>query len=104
MVDRESQRSAPGAGPGQGGPPPASAEPLALDARVERGVGGGWRVTIPLRAERVRANRQTVVREEVVLRRRMVSGVERIEGSVAGEKLRVEADGDIEATQPITDR
>jgi stress response protein YsnF len=104
MIDRESQRRAPGANPARGTPPPAGAQPLALDARVERAVDGGWRVTIPLRAERVRADRQTVVRQEVVLRPRMVSGVERVDGSVAREELRVDAQGDLEATQPIADR
>ena len=104
MIDRERRRGAPGANAGQGILGPAGAEPLALDARVERGVGGGWRVTIPLRVERIRADRQTVVREEVVLRRRMVSGVERVEGAIAREQLRVEGHGDLEATQPIAER
>ena len=75
--------------------------PPPLDARVERGPDGGWRITAPLRAERVRPDRQTVVREEVVLRPHLVSDVERVEGAVAHEELRVEVDGDLEATQPI---
>jgi stress response protein YsnF len=82
--------------PGAGG-----AEPLALDARVERTADGGWRITVPLRAERVRADRETVVREEVVLRPRVISDVERVEGEVAREELRVDVQGDLEATQPI---
>jgi stress response protein YsnF len=83
------------------GPAGDSAAVLPLDARVERAADGGWRITVPLRAERIQADRQTVVREEVVLRPRVVSGVERVEGEVAREELRVEVKGDLEATQPI---
>jgi stress response protein YsnF len=74
---------------------------VGLEARVEPGVGGGWTVRVPLRAERVRTERETVVREEVVLRPRMVAGVERVEGTVSREELRVEVSGDLDATQPI---
>jgi len=107
MMDREpGRRGAPLAEPGRGAPTraPAVGEPLPLDARVERGVGGGWRVTLPLRAERVRADRQTVVRAEVVLRPSTVSGVEPAEGTVARGERRVDVQGDIEATQLIADR
>ena len=76
-------------------------EALPLDARVERTDDGGWRITVPLRAERVGADRQTVAREEVVLRRRVVPDVERVEATVAREELRVDVEGDLEATQPM---
>jgi stress response protein YsnF len=76
----------------------------ALGARVERQLDGGWRVTIPVRTERVRAERLTVVREEVVLRPRLVAGVERVEGTAAREEPRVDVRGDLEATQPIVER
>ena len=80
---------------------PDRADQLALGARVERGPDGGWRIASPLRAERVRPDRQTIVREEVVLSPRLVSDVQRVEGAVAREELRVDLHGDLEATQPI---
>jgi stress response protein YsnF len=89
-------------------PADAPADDRRLGARVEPQADGGWLITIPVRAERVQTERLTVVREEVVLRPRMVSGVERVEGTVAREELRVEVEGDVrgdlEATQPIVDR
>jgi uncharacterized protein (TIGR02271 family) len=87
----------------------------ALEARVEGTLDRGWRITIPLRAERVSVDRQTVVREELVARPRTVASIKRVEATVAHEALRierqggvetprVESAGDVEATQRIVGR
>jgi uncharacterized protein (TIGR02271 family) len=88
---------------------------IPLEARIDGTLAQGWRITIPLRAERVDVDRQTVVREELIARPRTVASIKRVEATVAHEALwverqgsveapRVEPAGDLEATQRIVDR
>ncbi len=76
-------------------------ELVALDARIAREPSGGWRVVLPVRAERVVPEKETIVREEVFVRPRTVRDVEQHEGVVAREVAHVEVRGDLEATQRI---
>jgi len=50
-------------------------------------------VRIPVRSEKVHADKRTVVNEEVKVSKRQVQGTERVSGTVRKEKLRVEEKG-----------
>jgi stress response protein YsnF len=65
------------------------------------GWAGGWEITLPLRAEHVTIEKQSVVVEEVVVRRRPLEEVVHLENTVQLERLRLETRGDLEATRPI---
>ena len=85
--------------------PPARTGPLLpLQASVNPSSGGwagGWEITLPLRAEHVTIEKQSVVVEEVVVRRRPLEEVVHLENTVELERLRLETRGDLEATRPI---
>jgi stress response protein YsnF len=80
---------------------PERAPAAPLEARVEAQPAGGWRVVVPLWREEVRPERETIVREEVVVRRRHAEDVERHDVPVRREELDVTVTGDVDATQPI---
>jgi hypothetical protein len=94
----------------EGGSTPAvqrSAEPgrpLPLEATTEPWLGawvGSWAVRLPLRAEAVTIDKQTVVVEEVAVRRRQFKEVVRPSETVRREELRPETAGDLEVTPPM---
>jgi hypothetical protein len=94
----------------EGGSTPAvqrSAEPgrpLPLEATTEPWLGawvGSWAVRLPLRAEAVTIDKQTVVVEEVAVRRRQFKEVVRPSETVRREELRLETAGELDVTQPI---
>jgi hypothetical protein len=87
-----------------GQPAAEPARPLPLDATKEPWLGawvGGWAVHLPLRAEAVTIDKQTVVVQEVAVRRRQFKEVVRPSETVRREELRLETAGELEATQPI---
>jgi uncharacterized protein (TIGR02271 family) len=55
-----------------------------VSANVEC-VDGDYVIRLPVRAEHVTTERETVVREEIVVRRRGIAGVQRIGGIVQHE-------------------
>jgi stress response protein YsnF len=69
--------------------------PLPLEGTLES-LGDGWLVRLPLRAETVTAERQTVVAEEVTIRRGEVQDVVEVGDSVRREQLDVRTEGDVE--------
>ena len=84
--------------------PAEPGRPLPLEATTESWLGawvGGWAARLPLRAEEVTIDKQTVVVEEVAVRRRQFKEVVRPSETVRREELRLETAGELEATQPI---
>ena len=76
---------------------------LPLEASVDPSSGtwaGGWEIRLPLRAEQVTIEKRPVVVEEVVIRRRPLEEVVRLEDTVQLERLRLETRGDLAATRP----
>ena len=75
---------------------------LPLDARVER-AGSGWRVRIPVRAEQVHVEKQSVVAEQVVVRKRTTEERARLDADLRREELEVDSDGAsaYDETEPI---
>jgi hypothetical protein len=61
----------------------------------------GWTVRVPVRREEVSVEKRAVVVEEVVLRRRSVEEVVSREETLRREEIRVDAEGDLEVTQPL---
>jgi uncharacterized protein (TIGR02271 family) len=53
----------------------------------------GWRVHLPVRAEEVMIGKQTVVRERVVVNRKWVQGVERVDAVLRREQLHTATSG-----------
>lgn len=81
-----------------------SGHSLPLEARMEPSSGawaGGWEICLPVRAEHVSTAKRTVVVEEVVVRRRSMEEVVRLEDTIQQERPRLEIRGDLEATRPI---
>ncbi len=74
--------------------------PRPLEAKLEP-APRGWTVRLPVRAEEVRVEKQTVVVEEVVVRTRPVQETVRVDETVRREELRVETTGDVDPTVPI---
>ena len=84
--------------------PAEPGRPLPLEATTEPWLGawvGGWAVRLPLRAEAVTIDKQTVVVEEVAVRRRQFKEVVHPSETVRRERLRISTSGNLEATQPI---
>ena|SRR5438067_1925184 len=78
--------------------------PLPLEATIDPWYGawlGGWAVRLPLRAEEITIDKQTVVVEEVAVRRRQFKEVVHPSETVRRERLRISTSGNLEATQPI---
>jgi uncharacterized protein (TIGR02271 family) len=66
---------------------------LPLDASMERWAGG-WAIRLPVRVEHVSTEKQTVVAEEVTIRRGEVDDVVAVREPVRRERLVVDAEGD----------
>ncbi len=84
--------------------PAEPGRPLPLEATTEPWLGawvGGWAARLPLRAETITIDKQTVVVQEVAVRRRQFKEVVRPSETVRREELRLETAGELEATQPI---
>jgi uncharacterized protein (TIGR02271 family) len=58
-----------------------------------------WSVRLPVRAEQIRIEKQTMVVEEVAVRRRQRREVRRLDESVRRERLQVETQGELEAAR-----
>lgn len=71
-----------------------------LEAAIERASDGGWVVRVPLRREDVRIEKRTVIAERLLIGRRQVQDVERVDAEVQRERLRVNGD-DVDATLPL---
>ena len=71
---------------------------LPLEAQVLPS-NGGWEARLPLRAERVVVQKRVVATERVTVRQGQVTEAVRLNETVAREKLRVDAAGDVELTQ-----
>jgi hypothetical protein len=85
-----------------GTPTDQSAAPhrqLALEATPELS-GSGWSLRLAVRAEQVTITKHVVVRERVVLRRRQLSEVARVDTTVRREELRIGREGEIVVTEP----
>ncbi len=80
----------------------AAPEQLPLEAAVAS-TGLDWIIRLPVRAEHVTITREVVVRETVVLRRRQVDDIARVDATVQREQLRVETEGQVEAHRPPRD-
>ena len=52
----------------------------------------GWVVRLPVRAERILVRKQVVVHERVVVRRRQIEDLTRVDANVRREQLEVEVD------------
>ena len=76
---------------------------LPLEMRLDEGqrLGqGAWTMRLPVRAEEVRIERQTVVVEEVVVRPYQVQDVAHVTDTVRRETLEIESDN-LEITRPL---
>ncbi len=80
----------------------SDADRLPLEARVER-AGSGWRVRLPVRAEEVQVEKQSVVAEHVVVRRRTAEERARVDAALRREELDIDVDSASpdDATEPI---
>jgi uncharacterized protein (TIGR02271 family) len=58
-------------------------------------VAGGWVVRLPVRAEQVTVTTELVVYERVLVRRRRVGEIARIETEVRREELRAITEGEV---------
>ena len=65
-------------------------------------IGADQEVRIPLSEERVRAEKQQVVTEEVRVGKRAVQNTENVSDNVRHEELRVEKDGDVDVNPDVT--
>ena len=81
-------------------PPP---KPVPLEARIDA-VGGGWTIHLPVRAEQVTVSKQTMVVEEISLRREQAQEIARPAATVRREELRVEPEGDVDVEQRLPRR
>lgn len=87
-------------------------ESLPVDAQVEQS-DRGYRVHFTLRGERVVAQKQTVLTEQVVVRRRLAPNTAHIQATLRREDVSIEPDGlgvsisesppgpDLTATRPL---
>lgn len=79
---------------------PTAERSLSLEAKVEP-AAGGWSIRLPLRAEAVTVDKRTVVAETLTVRRGQVKEVMHRDETIRGERLRIESEGNLEATRPI---
>lgn len=81
---------------------PVTREEVVIERRPASGKGStsdiqaGQEIRIPVKEERVRVEKDTVVKEEVSVRKRKVKGTEQVSGSVRKENVKVEKDGDVD--------
>ena len=81
---------------------PATTRRLPLDAARSRS-GQGWVIRLPVRAEEVMVTKEVVVRERVVLRRRELDDVARVEATVRRERLQVATTGPVDVVDVAED-
>jgi len=80
---------------------PVSHEEVYIERRAGSGqvsdtpIGEGESLRVPVRAERVQVNKQTVETGEVALGKRTVQGTQRVTDTVRHEEARVEHQGDV---------
>ena len=67
-----------------------------VEARPAEGEMGEGEVNVPLREERVYADKQPYVKEEVSIGKRQVEETQRVSGEVSREEPRLASDSDIE--------
>jgi stress response protein YsnF len=72
---------------------------LVLEATLEP-AGWGLDIRLPVRAEHVTITKEVVVHERVVLWRREMSEVVRLDTTVRREELRIEGQGESVVTEP----
>jgi hypothetical protein len=65
--------------------------------------GGAWLVRLPVRAEQPTLTKEVVVYERVLVRRRRVDEIVRIETEVRREELRAIAEGDVSVRENALD-
>jgi Domain of unknown function (DUF2382) len=82
--------------------PPATTRRLPLGAARSRS-GQGWVIRLPVRAEEVMVTKEVVVRERVVLRRRELDDVARVEATVRRERLQVATTGPVDVVDVVED-
>src|SRR4051812_8642581 len=73
-------------------------QPLPVAARIAPS-GSGWEVRVPLRAEQVAVQKQTMVAEQVTIRRNQIAEVVRVHDTIAREQLTVEVSDNLERVQ-----
>ena len=81
---------------------PATTRRLPLGAARSRS-GQGWVIRLPVRAEEVMVTKEVVVRERVVLRRRELDDVARVEATVRRERLQVAITGPVDVVDVVED-
>lgn len=75
---------------------------LPLEGQVESHLGwGSFRIRLPVRAERITLDRETVVAEEVLLEAEQVEDVAHVTGTVRREELGVDVAGDLYTSRPM---
>ncbi|MDQ3811969.1 MAG: DUF2382 domain-containing protein [Chloroflexota bacterium] len=79
-----------------------AARQLPLETTPLR-VGDGWVIRLRVRAEEVSVSRETVVRERVVLRRREVDDLTRVQESVQREQLQLATEGELDVTEVVVE-
>jgi len=62
----------------------------------------GEEVRIPVHEERVTIEKRPVVREEVRVGKRQVTGTKQVSGTVKREEARIERQGDVKTCEPVT--
>jgi uncharacterized protein (TIGR02271 family) len=77
---------------------------LGLDAAPEAVDGGGWRIRLPVRAERIGVDREVVVYERVRVVRRPIEDVEHVETEIRREELRTTREGEPRVIERDTER
>src|SRR5437868_12769632 len=72
--------------------PATASGQLPLEAQIERSAGlhaAGWTIQLPIRAEHLTIEKQSVVYEQVTVRRGQIHEVQQIDASIRRERLRV---------------
>ncbi len=67
-----------------------------VEAREAEGEMGEGEINVPLREERVYADKQPYVKEEVSIGKRQVEQTQRVSGEVSREEPRLASDSDVE--------
>jgi uncharacterized protein (TIGR02271 family) len=69
--------------------------PVGTHKTATSAIGTGEEIRIPVREEEVHVVKEPVVKEEVRVGKRRVTGTERVEGTVKKEEIKIEEKGDI---------
>jgi len=71
---------------------------------VKGEIGTDEEIRVPLREEKARATKETVVTEEIEVGKRAVQDTERVSGTVRREEARIEREGDVDVSGDATTR